>query len=107
MPYGTKFDQKSEWLEHEDVKIGGKWFYRVGILKDADGVKKVRLAKCELKDDGKVSEVQKVNFKRRSDFDPLIPVLQRMLDKIEGQNPLGKGIFRRSPLSGEQGKYQG
>jgi len=106
VPYGTDFnkDKRAEWIESEDMKIGGQWFFRVGIIKDGDGVKKVRMAKCEKKPDGKISEVQKLNFKRRSDFDPLIPLVQRMLDKIEGANPLGQpknGLFRRSPV-GEQ-----
>ncbi len=106
MPYGSNFDKKSEWEKSDSLPIGGKWTYKIGIIKDDSGVRKVRIAKCEQKPDGKLSEVQKLNIKRIEEWERITPVVRKYLEEVDKENQLGQpknGIFRRSPL-GEQDK---
>lgn len=56
---------KSTWVSYKDVVIGGQWLYRVGYIRDARGVIKLRIAKCKMKADGSLTQVQKLNIKQR------------------------------------------
>lgn len=111
MPYGSSFDQKSEWEKSESLPIGGKWSYKVGIIKDASGVRKVRVAKCELKDDGKLSEVQKLNIKRVEEWERIVPVVRKYLEEVDVENQLGKkgtnAYFRRTDFDQTKNESRG
>ena len=70
-------------LDEVDVPIGGLWTYRVRLIEDGQGVKKIRVVKGKIRTDGSVSQVQKINFKTRKEAEEVFRVVLEMFDKYE------------------------
>ncbi len=68
-------------LDEVDVPIGGLWTYKVRLIKDGQGVQKIRIVKGKMHSDGSVSQVQKINFKSREEAEKVFKAVLELFDK--------------------------
>ncbi len=94
-----KKDYSTSWDKIKVLSLGGKWAYGVGIIKEKGGAKKIRIVKGKLtnplkkseewkdidlkEDPNPIKQVQKMNFKRRTEFKAMIKTLDEMFDELE------------------------
>ena len=93
-----KYDSEFEGLSF--YYIGGLWGYAIIRLKDANGVRKIRLAKCKKKKEfpktdkfewwnidpvhvKDLSQVNKINFKRKEEFEAVYSKVLEEFEKID------------------------
>ena len=90
----------STWEKLRVRSLGGKWAYGVGIIKDSNGTKKVRIVKGKLThpfpkgpewkeidltaDANPISQVQKMNFKRPEEFTQLSATVKDLFEELNG-----------------------
>ncbi|NHI91034.1 MAG: hypothetical protein EAX96_00940 [Candidatus Lokiarchaeota archaeon] len=91
--YGTTWDKL------KILSLGGKWAFGVGIIKEKSGDRKIRMVKGKLtnplkksgewkeidltQDPNPISQVQKMNFKRREEYKAMIDTLDEMFNVLE------------------------
>lgn len=94
-----KKDYGTSWDKLKILSLGGKWAFGVGIIKEKTGERKIRIVKGKLtnpfkkdpnwkemdlsQDPTPISQVQRMNFKRRDEFKTMIDVLDEMFDELE------------------------
>ena len=77
--------------EGEVVEIGNGWAFWIGMIHAANyGEEKLRLAKGRYKEDPAkdevpISQANKINFKRRSDVETVIDLLQRHVNDLPAE----------------------
>jgi len=76
-----RFETKT--LEFTILPIGQAWSFRVAIIEDGRGVRKVRVAKGKVRADGSFAQVQKVNFKSRKEAEDVFRAVMKMFDRLE------------------------
>jgi hypothetical protein len=77
-------DYSTTWLPDSltEIKLGGKWATRIGLIKTADGETKLRVAKGRYKNDGSFSQVQKFNIKWAGELESIITALLTWRGKL-------------------------
>jgi len=72
---------ETQVLDEIEIPIGGKWFYKVWLIRDSMGVRKVRVVKGKTRDDGTIAQVQKINFKTFAEADKVFRAVREMFDR--------------------------
>ncbi|MFX1293502.1 MAG: hypothetical protein ACFFD2_01395 [Promethearchaeota archaeon] len=95
-----KKNYSTTWEKIKVLSLGGKWAYAVGIIKDNNGIRKVRITKGKLahpfpkspdwkeinlkEDVNPISQVQKMNFKSLVEFTATTEIVKEMFQELNG-----------------------
>lgn len=73
-------DYSSKWIDSETRALGGGWYVQVGIIEDARGDRKVRVARGRANPQGGIVQSQKINLKPKE-----WPWLREQVDRFIAQ----------------------
>ncbi len=81
-------EYKTQWIEEEVRHAGGAWYWRVGIVEDDNGRRRVRIAKGPIRPGGKIAQSQHVNL-RPKDWAWLRETVEKMLAILQEEQEGG------------------